>query len=74
MPAGLAFGAFNWWQPDFFLSLGLVYVHPLIALWFLDRHLRRNRPGWVSAYRYCLALLPVMLVLMIWQLSNKRPV
>ena len=34
----------NWLQPEFF-SLALVYLHPLVALWFLDRHLRRTRPG-----------------------------
>lgn len=69
VPAILALGALNWLQPDFF-SLSLVYIHPLVALWFLDRHLRRNRPGWVKSYRRCLAILPFTLGLMIWQLSG----
>lgn len=69
VPATLALCAFNWLQPDFF-SLALVYIHPLVALWFLDRHLSRTRPSWLVTYRRCLAIVPVVLVLMIWQLSQ----
>jgi hypothetical protein len=54
-------------------SLAIVYVHPLIALWFLDRHLRRTRPAWSRAYRRCLWLLPFVLLGMIWQLSHTSP-
>jgi hypothetical protein len=61
--------ALNWLGPEFF-SLALVYAHPLVALWFLDRQLRRTRPRWVNAYRRCLCLLPLVLGLMIWQLSQ----
>src|ERR1051325_4413005 len=69
IPAGLVLASLNWLGPDFF-SLALVYVHPLIALWFLDRHLRRTRPAWLSTYRRCLCLLPLVLAGMIWQLSQ----
>jgi hypothetical protein len=69
IPVGLALCSLNWLGPDFF-SLALVYVHPLIALWFLDRHLRRTRPEWLRVYRRCLCLLPFMLAAMIWQLSQ----
>jgi len=69
IPVGLALCSLNWLGPDFF-SLALVYVHPLVALWFLDRHLRRTRPAWSRAYRRCLCLLPIVLVGMIWQLSQ----
>lgn len=69
LPLTLALCAFNWFSPDFF-SLALVYIHPLVALWFLDRHLKRNRSTWVRTYRGCLALLPVVLGLMIWQLQQ----
>ena len=69
IPVGLALGSLNWLGPDFF-SLALVYVHPLIALWFLDRHLRRTRPEWLRTYRRCLCLLPLVLAGMIWQLSQ----
>jgi hypothetical protein len=50
IPVGLALASLNWLGPDFF-SLALVYVHPLIAFWFLDRHLRRTRPAWLRTYR-----------------------
>ena len=69
IPVGLALASLNWLGPDFF-SLALVYVHPLIALWFLDRHLRRTRPAWLRVYRRCLALLPFVLMGMIWLLSQ----
>jgi hypothetical protein len=69
IPAGLALCSLNWLGPDFF-SLALVYIHPLIALWFLDRHLRRTRPPWLRVYRRCLCLLPFVLAIMIWQLSQ----
>ncbi|HKP73676.1 MAG TPA: hypothetical protein VJT82_12100, partial [Pyrinomonadaceae bacterium] len=41
--------AANWLAPMLW-SLALVYLHPLVALWFLDRHLRRTRPAWRRAY------------------------
>ena len=69
MPLLPALAALNWLGPDFF-SLALVYVHPLIALWFLDRHLKRTKPQWLAAYRRCLLLLPVILGVMIWYLSQ----
>lgn len=69
IPLGLVLCSLNWLGPDFF-SLAIVYVHPLIALWFLDRHLRRTRPAWSRVYRRCLCLLPLVLVGMIWQLSQ----
>jgi hypothetical protein len=69
IPLGLALCSLNWLGPDFF-SLSLVYIHPLIALWFLDRHLRRTRPAWSRAYRRCLCVLPLVVAGMIWQLSQ----
>jgi hypothetical protein len=69
IPLGLALASLNWLGPDLF-SLAIVYVHPLVALWFLDRHLRRTRPAWLRAYRRCLCLLPLVLAGMVWQLSQ----
>jgi hypothetical protein len=69
IPLGLALCSLNWLRPDLF-SLAIVYVHPLIALWFLDRHLSRTRPEWLRTYRRCLCVLPLVLVGMIWQLSQ----
>ena len=61
--------AVNWMAPQLF-SLAIVYIHPLVALWFLDRHLRRTRPEWRRAYHRCLILLPLLLVGMIWKLGR----
>jgi hypothetical protein len=61
--------AVNWLAPQFF-SLAIVYVHPLVALWFLDRHLRRTRPEWLRVYHRCLILLPLLIAAMLWQLAR----
>ena len=72
IPVALALCSLNWLGPALF-SLAIVYVHPLIALWFLDRHIRRTRPAWSRAYRRCLWLLPFVLAAMIWQFSFSTP-
>jgi hypothetical protein len=72
IPLALGLCAVNWLAPEFF-SLGIVYLHPLIALWFFDRHLIRTRPEWLRTYRRCLCLLPVLLVGMFWELSRTTP-
>jgi hypothetical protein len=69
IPVALALCSLNWRAPEFF-SLGIVYLHPLVALWFLDRHLSRNRPEWLRTYRLCLCLVPLLLAGMFWQLSR----
>jgi hypothetical protein len=66
-PVALALSAFTWLAPELF-SLTLVYVHPLVALWFLDKHLQRNRPHWVPAYRRSLFLVPLTVGFLVWQL------
>jgi hypothetical protein len=67
--AALGLASVNWLRPEFF-SLVIVYLHPLVALWFFDRHLRRTRPDWQRTYRRCLCLLPLLLAGMIWQLTQ----
>lgn len=71
IPVSIAVSSLNWLSPELF-SLTLVYVHPLIALWFLDRHLGRVRPEWRSYYRRSLVLIGALVVLMIWQLSQTQ--
>src|SRR2546426_9021581 len=61
--------ALNWLRPELF-SLAIVYAHPLVALWFFDRHLRRTKPEWLSTYRLCLLLLPLFIIGMSWQLGR----
>lgn len=60
-PIGLAIIAVNWLWPLAW-SLALVYLHPIVALWFLDRELGRRRPAWQRAYRRCLPVVPLLLV------------
>jgi hypothetical protein len=69
LPVVFALCAINWLAPELF-SLAIVYAHPLVALWFLDRHLRRNRPEWLSTYHRCLLLLPLLIAGMLWQLGR----
>jgi hypothetical protein len=68
-PVGMAFVAAAWLWPMGW-SLALVYLHPLVALWFLDRELGRRRPEWRSAYRKSLALVPVLLGVLWWRLAE----
>ena len=51
----------NWFRPDLF-SLAIVYVHPLVALWFLDRHLQSDTAGVVACLQALSLLLPFVLV------------
>lgn len=48
--------------------LALVYLHPLVALWFLDRELARRNVAWRRGYRWSLALLPLLLAALWWRL------
>ena len=71
-PIALAVIGLNWLTP-IALSLALVYLHPLIGLWILDRELRRNRSPWRRAYHACLACLPLFLGglwLYLWDAPN----
>lgn len=70
-PAGFALIAFTWMWPLAW-NLALVYLHPLVAFWFLDRELGRRRPEWRSAYRRSLLLVPV-LIGMLWLLLGSAP-
>ena len=51
-------------------GLPLVYLHPLIALWILDREIRRRRPEWRRAYHLCLAAMPLLLAMLWWRLAR----
>ncbi len=72
LPVGCALIALTWLFPQGW-SIALVYLHPLLALFFLDRQLRRSRPAWLPAYRFCMACLPILLALMWWQMSESPP-
>jgi hypothetical protein len=68
-PVSFALCSLNWLAPEIF-SLAIVYLHPLVALWFLDRHLQRKRPQWLRAYRRCLAVVPLLGAVICLQLAS----
>jgi hypothetical protein len=63
--------AVAWIVPQYW-SLSLVYIHPFIAMWFLDRQMRRTKPEWLWAYRLGLASIPVLL-LFLWVGLARQP-
>ena len=70
-PAAFLLAALAWVVPQYW-SLSLVYIHPFIAMWFLERQIRRTKPEWLRAYHYCLASIPVF-VLGLWLAFAKQP-
>lgn len=64
VPIGLAVAGFGWLQPVM-LPLLMVFLHPLMGLWILDREMSKSRPEWQAAYRRCLGFIPVLL-LVLW--------
>lgn len=72
IPAALVLVAVIWQAPYHF-SLALVYLHPLVALWFVDRELRR-RPAWRSTYRACLAGVALFVVVLWTRFAAVPPI
>lgn len=70
-PAAFLLAAAAWVIPQYW-SLALVYIHPFVAMWFLERQLRRTKPEWLAAYHWCLASIPIFL-LMLWLVFAGRP-
>ena len=68
VPVGFVLIAAAWLWPMGW-SIALVYLHPLIALWFLDREIGRVKPAWRTAYRGSLLLIPVALAALWWNLA-----
>lgn len=58
------------WLHPFAFSVALVYLHPLMALWLLDRELRRSRPDWRPAYHACLLAIPLLMLVLFWKLHD----
>lgn len=58
------------WLNPVALPMALVYLHPLMALWLLDRELTRSRPAWRFAYRCAALCVPVLLLALWWQLRD----
>jgi hypothetical protein len=62
--------ALAWLAPSYW-SLSMVYLHPFIALWFLERQIRRTKKEWLRAYHFCLASIPVFLAILWLALANQ---
>lgn len=62
--------ALAWLVPNYW-SLTLVYLHPFIALWFLERQIRRTKKEWLKAFHFCLATIPVFLIVLWLALANQ---
>jgi hypothetical protein len=71
-PVTFALVAVAWLVPPQW-GLALVYLHPLMAFWLLDRELRRSRPQWRPAFHLCLAFLPLFLFALWWRLADAPP-
>lgn len=69
LPVAFLLLAVNWMVPRW-VSMALVYIHPLMALWLLDRELRRTRPEWRPVYHSCLLAVPLLLAALYAKLHN----
>jgi hypothetical protein len=69
--AAFFLAALAWLAPQYW-SLSLVYLHPFIAMWFLERQIRRTKPEWLRAYHFCLASIPVFLIVL-WAALAGQP-
>jgi hypothetical protein len=72
LPAGCGAIALIWLFPIAW-EIGLVYLHPLIALVFLDREIARRKPAWRGTYHLCLAAIPLCLAVLWWRLADAPP-
>lgn len=68
-PAAFLVAAFVWLAPAYF-SLALVYLHPFIAMWFLERQIRRTRKEWLKSYHLCLLTIPFFVAVLYLLFSN----
>lgn len=64
------FGTAGVWMSPFALSVALVYLHPLLALYFLDREIGKSRPTWRPMFRLALAVVPASIVGLYLTLGN----
>jgi hypothetical protein len=63
-PVAFLLAALAWVVPQYW-SLSLVYIHPFVAMWFLERQIRRTKPEWLRAYHFCIASIPAF-VIVLW--------
>jgi hypothetical protein len=70
LPIGFAVLSVAWLVPPVW-ALCFMASHPVIALWILDRELRRSRPELRGTYHRCLACVPVFVGILVWRLADK---
>ena len=58
------------WMRPMLWDLGLVYLHPCVALWILDREIRRTHPEYRRLYHVCLLAVPCCLAILWWRLAS----
>ncbi len=68
-PAAFGLVALAWLWPVGW-GIGLVYLHPLVALAFLDAEIGRRRPHLRPAYRRCLMAVPVAIGVLALKLGS----
>lgn len=61
--------AFVWLAPQYF-SLSLVYLHPFVAMWFLERQIRRTKKEWLRSYHFCLLTIPFFVAVLFFSFAN----
>ncbi len=62
--AGLAWLVPNYW------SLSLVYLHPFVAIYFLERQIRRTKKEWLKSYHFCLLTIPFFIAILYVAFAN----
>ncbi len=62
--AGLAWLVPNYW------SLSLIYLHPFVAIYFLERQIRRTKKEWLKSYQFCLLTIPFFVAILYFAFAN----
>ena len=73
MPIGLMCAALAWlWPAE--VGLVLVYAHPLLSLWFLEREVTARHPVWQSALKMTFGLMGSGLIIVLASLVASAPI
>jgi len=70
LPATLLAAAAAAWLAPHAFSLAVLYAHPLLAFWLLDRELLRSKPDWRHQYHRVMILIPIFALALIVALHN----
>lgn len=70
LPATLLAAAASAWLAPHAFSLAVLYAHPLLAFWLLDRELIRSRPHWRRQYHRVMILIPIFALALIAALHD----